>query len=348
MSETAISPEKKNNKLDKSNANVVPTNGYWKTALDEGGRYTFQNVADLEEYGREIGMARNIDNDSSDFIIVLVLDNKGEVMSFGNEKHYWVIDVVKFDGSSDNTVFIRHLTEFISIIVEEGQPMPSDDEVLNNLLDKGAFKAGSFQGYSVFCKDAAIDDSRPNTQTESTTGAKTNNTVKTTTTQDPKTGGPVTTSETTPAETSSTPPSTTTSSSTTAEANTSPTTVTTNQPNSTPTNTSTPATGATQASPNQSVQTATASSSNVYIYEQLQPGFDRYDFNTGKKVYTPDNGSPSRNAAGQTSAPSTETKVTPPTSVTSDQDVSIFNKQIGGGEYKLDGKLIDPNLTGPF
>ena len=306
MSETAISPEKKNNKLDKSNANVVPTNGYWKTALDEGGRYTFQNVADLEEYGREIGMARNMDNDSSDYIIVLVLDNKGEVMSFDNEKHYWVIDVVKFDGSSDNTVFIRHLTEFISILVEEGQPMPTDDEVLTNLLDNDAFKAGSFQGFSIFCKDAAIDDSRPNTQTESTTGAKTNNTVKTTTKQDPKTGGTVTTSETTPAETSSIPPSTTT-----AETNTAPTTVTTTQPTSTTSNTSTPTTGATQASPNQSVQTATASSSNVYIYEQLQPGFDRYDFNTGKKVYTPDNGLPSRNASGQTSVPSTGPKVSP-------------------------------------
>jgi hypothetical protein len=37
---------------------------------------------------------------------------------------------------------------------------------------------------------------------------------------------------------------------------------------------------------------------NVYIYETITPGFDRYDFNTGKKVYTPDTG-PSRNAASQ-------------------------------------------------
>ena len=40
----------------------------------------------------------------------------------------------------------------------------------------------------------------------------------------------------------------------------------------------------------------------VYVYKPLTPGFDRYDFNTGKKVYTPDNG-PSRNAAAQITTP---------------------------------------------
>jgi len=40
---------------------------------------------------------------------------------------------------------------------------------------------------------------------------------------------------------------------------------------------------------------------NVYIYEALTPGFDRYDFNTGKKVYTPNTGT-SRNNNGQTAA----------------------------------------------
>ena len=41
---------------------------------------------------------------------------------------------------------------------------------------------------------------------------------------------------------------------------------------------------------------------NVYVYEPLTPGFDRYDFNTGKKVYTPDAG-PSRNASSQPVVP---------------------------------------------
>jgi hypothetical protein len=35
---------------------------------------------------------------------------------------------------------------------------------------------------------------------------------------------------------------------------------------------------------------------NVYIYEALTPGFDRYDFNSGKKVYTPNSGASRTNA----------------------------------------------------
>ena len=38
---------------------------------------------------------------------------------------------------------------------------------------------------------------------------------------------------------------------------------------------------------------------NAYIYKPLTSGFDRYDFNTGKKVYTPDSG-PSRDIDGNT------------------------------------------------
>ncbi len=61
---------------------------------------------------------------------------------------------------------------------------------------------------------------------------------------------------------------------------TAPTTVT--QPPSTPT----------------SSATASTRPPNVYIYEPLISGFDRYDFNSGKKVYTPDSG-PSRNTSSQ-------------------------------------------------
>ena len=73
---------------------------------------------------------------------------------------------------------------------------------------------------------------------------------------------------------------------------TAPTTVT--QPPSTPT----------------SSTTATPRPPSVYIYEALTPGFDRYDFNTGKKVYTP-NGGASRNAAGQTAVPDPTPTVPP-------------------------------------
>ena len=74
---------------------------------------------------------------------------------------------------------------------------------------------------------------------------------------------------------------------------TAPSTVT--QSPSTPTSSATPA----------------ARPPSVYIYEPITPGFDRYDFNSGKKVYTPNNG-PSRNASGQTSVPDSTPTVNSP------------------------------------
>ena len=58
--------------------------------------------------------------------------------------------------------------------------------------------------------------------------------------------------------------------------------------------------------------TPTNSSANVYIYEPLEGGFDRYDFNSGKKVFTPNGGGPSMNGAGNTSVPDTTPIVTTP------------------------------------
>jgi hypothetical protein len=55
--------------------------------------------------------------------------------------------------------------------------------------------------------------------------------------------------------------------------------------------------------------TPTNSSANVYIYEPLEGGFDRYDFNSGKKVFTPNGGGPSINATGNTSVPTTTPRV---------------------------------------
>ena len=88
-----------------------------------------------------------------------------------------------------------------------------------------------------------------------------------------------------------------------AATTTAPTTVT--QPPSTPTSSS----------------TAPTRTSNVYIYEPLTPGFDRYDVNTGKKVYTPDNG-PSRNTNSQPVVPQSTPRVPP-------------------------GANLDPNRVGP-
>lgn len=88
-------------------------------------------------------------------------------------------------------------------------------------------------------------------------------------------------------------PTTTSPAGTTAPTTTAPTTVTTQQPSASSAPSSAPSTP-----------------SNVYIYEPLSPGFDRYDFNTGKKVFTPDTG-PSRNSSNVAVTPTSAPRVLP-------------------------------------
>ena len=106
---------------------------------------------------------------------------------------------------------------------------------------------------------------------------------------------------------------------------TAPTTVT--QPPSTPTSSS----------------TATPRPPNVYIYEPITPGFDRYDFNTGKKVYTPNNG-PSRTNRGQTVTPAQGPATM--SSAASAEAAGFGSSQYG--EFGPPVTAPDPNLTGPF
>ena len=109
-----------------------------------------------------------------------------------------------------------------------------------------------------------------------------------------------------------------------AATTTAPTTVT--QPPSTPTSSS----------------TAPIRTSNVYIYEPLTPGFDRYDVNTGKKVYTPDSG-PSRNTNSQPVVPQSTPRVPP-------IDGGIAVGTTTGGPSLLRQRRDrerDPNRVGP-
>ena len=76
------------------------------------------------------------------------------------------------------------------------------------------------------------------------------------------------------------------------------------------------------STPSPSSVTAPTNRSNVYIYEPLTPGFDRYDFNSGKKVFTPDAG-PSLNSSAQPATPQSTPRIPP-------------------------GANRDPNQTGPF
>lgn len=75
-------------------------------------------------------------------------------------------------------------------------------------------------------------------------------------------------------------------------------------------------------------------STNVYIYEPMNIGFDRYDFNTGKKVFTPNNGpsvTPSSSSPTVTGAESAEAA------------------GFGSSRYGEFGPTTRPEpLTGPF
>ena len=62
------------------------------------------------------------------------------------------------------------------------------------------------------------------------------------------------------------------------------------------------------STPTSSSSAPVSTPSNVYIYEPLTPGFDRYDFNSGKKVFTPDSG-PSRNSSNSTVTPTPAPRV---------------------------------------
>jgi hypothetical protein len=96
-----------------------------------------------------------------------------------------------------------------------------------------------------------------------------------------------------------------------AASSTAPTTVT--QQPSTPTSSS--------QIPGAAQSTVRPRPPNVYVYEPLTPGFDRYDFNSGKKVFTPNSG-PSRTASNQPVTSSPAPRVPP-------------------------GANRDPNQTGP-
>jgi hypothetical protein len=410
-------PEEAAGKLDQTNAVPVNNTGPWRNS---DHMWTFQNYTDLEEYGEEVALAE-------DPVVVLVIDNEdADLAEYPKNKHYWVIYPLTYD-SGTTTININHLTEYLSIMVEDG--VATIDEVNGYEPPGGGYiKLGTFQGYPVLARDPAIDDRRPESQTDSTTGATTGTTVTTTTTAKVGAAGVVTESETTPAEvgldafggagptvsaadpldafggagptvsgpasaalatgaqtgtdpclpqnagfgSGSTPPASepypdailrqsraaaaapasviadpldafggagpaVTSAVTGGRGNgaaeaarrradaTAPTTVT--QPTSSPTSSSTPS----------------ARPPNVYIYEPITPGFDRYDFNTGKKVYTPNNG-PSRNNSGQTSTTSSR-----PTTTTSAQSAEAAG--FGSSQYGEFGPPVtarDPRQTGPF
>ena len=418
MSEEDVGlPEESANKLDESNSVPVTGEGPWKNSND---MWTFQNFDDLEEYGGDIISGAP----GSSATVVLVIDNEDlGLSSYEKNKHYWIIESADYGNALSNQLYFRHSVEYFSLLIEEGSATMEDFKTESNLdfLGAGRKKVDTYQGFPIYVRDPDINDNRPETETKSTTGAKTGNTVTTTTVLKPGTSGS-TKSETTtgtkqyeqvtvtgvdadgfsytetklveigPDGLAQRPPSnvdatdprgrnqqntptpTTTSTADPLDAfggagdtvtprsrvlsgaggkvestgpgpclaqnvglgagSTPPASVPypdailrqaraaaaapasvipnpdANDPRGRDQRNTTVAATATAPTPvTQPRSTVTSSSSsagspqaNVYIYEPITPGFDRYDFNTGKKVYTPNNGA-SRNNNGQTVTP---------------------------------------------
>ena len=407
--ENNSSPEDTSNKTDQTNAVPSSNKGPWRNSED---MWTFQNYDDLEEYGSEVI--------SGGATPVLVIDNEDAVISYEQNKHYYVL--AELDYGSTVQVTINHLTEYFSILVEEGSATLEEVNGPIDFIGKGAIKIDSYQGYPIYIRDPAIDDSRPATQTSSTTGATTGTTVKTTTTAKVGAAGVVTESETisaptldafggtgAPVQTTSTvgtPTSRLDSKGETPKLNTGealaalakgaktskdpclPNNPPVSQvqgngatppatpnpldafggagPNiSTQTATPNPLDAFGGAGPNISTQTApttvtqqpstpTAGQSttptnirpNVYIYEPVTPGFDRYDFNSGKKVFTTNNGT-TMTSSGQQLQPPVEPATT--TSATSAEAAGYGSSQYGEfGPVSKSAPNIPTNLTGPF
>ena len=325
-------PEESQGKLEQSNAVLVEATGPWKNSDD---MWTFQNISDFDEYAEEIALGQ-------DPVVVLVIDNvDAELAMYPNNKHYWVIAPLTYD-SGTTIVQTNHLTEYFSILVEEGSATMEDFNTESNLdfVGPGRIKINTYQGYPIYIRDPAIDDSRPVSQTGSTTGATTSTTVRTTTTATPGAAGIVTESETIPAEVGPSVVGGRGNGAAEVAARRAAAAATTTAPT---TVTQTPSTS-TRA--NQSA--ATPSSSNVYIYEPLTPGFDRYDFNTGKKVYTPDAG-PSRNSSAQPVSPQPTPRVSP--TANSPDNAPTRPLPTRPGQTRPDrtpSQLLPGQISGPF
>lgn len=357
-------PEESSNKLDQTNAVPVRGEGPWK---NENDMWTFQNYDDVREYGEDVATA--------DTTVVLVLDNADVIDLYPQHKHYWVIDIFQYEGSSTDRLRIHHLTEHYMEARDaglEGYEPDSFVEWFRTNVDSSYVKMDSYQGAPVLVRSSAYDDSRPVSQTASTTGATTGTTVQTTTTQTPGAATASTTSETVPAEIRTFDSESGTEVLSTEQItdlaskaiDSSDVTSAGNYDDAiqraarglglasgeAPCLPNTPGSGSGSTAPssepyedailrqaringaspstsgnNQQVSPSTVTGNNsqanqgsgnaqarppsVYIYEPLTPGFDRYDFNTGKKVYTPDTG-PSRNSSDQTITPSGNNTVT--------------------------------------
>jgi hypothetical protein len=346
VEEDAGLPEETQNQLEQENTVEINPRTPWR---NQYGIWTVENVEDLYANADAFAVTNSREPE-----LVLVLDNTTESMIFPEAAHYWVAMPTPIPDGTIN-INVYPLVDYLARLRNEGDNL----EGFVNNPPEGSVQITTFQGIPVFIGAPSIDYSRPETLAESSTSSTTGSTTTTTTTTTTGAAGTVTTSITVagtvtanphppaapstnnlppclpnnpPASQASgsgaTPPSTyddailrqarassaapsrtdTTDDARAARTNaqsgaTAPTTVT--APPSTPTPNSTP---------------APSTTSTVYIYEPLTPGFDRYDFNSGKKVFTPDSGV-SRTSSGAPVQQQTTPRV-PPSAGTIDPNIA--------------------------
>lgn len=216
------------------------------------------------------------------------------------EKNVFWLAVASPTGPTARTLF-----EYNTQRVRNGQ---------SAFVPPGAFQSGEYAGVPKYTANLSAAQQRPDSITSSTTGA---NGTTTTTTTTSGGAGTVTSSVVTPNATSTAGASSAVSSAN----NASPTAGT--QPN---TVTSDPV--------------ATRSTGNSYVYEPLRPGFDRYDFNRGKKIVNTEDGP---------SVPSSSSTA-PPTAQPTPIDGGIAVGTTTGGPSLLRQRRDrerDPNRVGP-
>jgi len=185
----------------------------------------------------------------------------------------------------------------------------------------GAVQIDELQGVPIFQADPKSSNEKPGTNTGKTVSKSTG--VTTTTTTSKSNSTTTKTESTTDTENTSTKTDKDVISKTKTDSKVSPKTVSRTDP------------------------VATKSTGNAYVYEPIRPGFDRYDFNLGKKVFTPDTGGSLQTYAGS-NEPTPPAKVAESNKTAIDGGIAVGTTTGGPSLLRQrQDRERDPNRVGP-
>lgn len=236
----------------------------------------------------------NIGRPPPDGRLVRVVDG---YPNYANKNFFWI---ATSPSQPEGDTLIQSLASFNKQRIEAGGQA---------FVPPGARQIDEFQGIPIFRSDPNSSDVKPESNTGTTTSRTTGTTTSTTTSYNSANNTTTTTS--TVEQNQTTTPAAATATQSAANRTTSQRTA------------PTPVTGQ-RAQP-----TATSSSGNAYVYEPIKPGFDRYDFNSGKKVFTPDTGSSLQTYVGS-NAPTTPARAAEANRTAADPGIDAFG---GGSAY---------------